>query len=169
MGLFWRKETLSTGHRKLIGSRTPGGRAGAVDFWEQRGIYALYQDFDLVYVGQATDRGLGTRLTEHTRGGIAERWDRFSWFGFRLVNKSNKLRTLPARFHVNRDVVLNHIEGVLIEIAEPRLNGQGARWGSAVTLYHPAPTHEGSKSEGNQQRPRLADVRSHPHPKRLRG
>jgi hypothetical protein len=138
MGLFWPKASIEAKKRRLRGSRTRGGRAGEVNLWDQRGIYALYQDFDLVYVGQAVaDRGLGPRLTEHTKKEIAERWDRFSWFGFGLVNKNRTLRAVPAKFHVSRTVVLNHVEGVLVEIAEPRLNGQGGKWRKAVTLYHP--------------------------------
>lgn len=150
MGLFWPKTILDIGHQRLPGSRTRGGRAGEVNFWDQRGIYALYQDYNLVYVGQAADRGLGRRIGEHMKDSKAERWDRFSWFGFGLVNKSGRVRSAPSRFHVNRNVVLNHLEGVVIEIAEPRLNGQGARWGSAVTLYHPVLPEEPEQDQSQR-------------------
>jgi hypothetical protein len=150
MGLFWPKSSIDTPHRKLLGSRTRGGRAGGVNFWKQVGIYALFREFNLVYIGQAGTRGLGARLLEHKRGVFGERWDRFSWFGFGLVNQSRKLRAVPARFHVDQGVVLNHIEGILVEAAEPKLNGQGGKWKSAVTLYHPI------SENGNSEEAELA-------------
>lgn len=139
MGLFWPRSAIDPEGKTLLGSKTRGGRAGAVSFWDQRGIYALYREFELVYVGQAAERGLGPRLVEHSKGEIAERWDRFSWFGFRLVNESQTLRSMPRAFYVSGTTVLNHVEGVLVEIAEPRLNGQGGKWKRKVTLYHPWP------------------------------
>jgi hypothetical protein len=137
MGLFWPKDSIDSRHRQLLGSLSWGGRKSVANFWQQVGIYALYQDFDLVYVGQASgDQGLGNRLTQHMKRGIADRWDRFSWFGFRLVNDDQSLRGLRRKFIVPWEVVLDHVEGVIVEVSEPRLNGQGGKWGKKVPLYH---------------------------------
>lgn len=65
----------------------------AVDFREQIGIYALYADYELVYVGQAGTGGyatLFTRLRDHRSDHLSERWNRFSWFGALYVNEQNK-------------------------------------------------------------------------------
>ena len=151
MGLFWPRRAIDARSRRLLGSKTRGGRAGIVNFWDQQGIYALYRDFDLVYVGQTAGGGLGTRLVQHSKHDIAERWDRFSWFGLGLVTRTGELRSVPTRFHVDRAIVANHIEGVLIEVAEPRLNSQSGRWKKAVTLFHPLAAANGEKGQGTPE------------------
>ena len=55
-GLHWRIDRVQWGRPAvagtLLGAASRSPRARAVDFREQRGIYALYADYDLVYVGQ---------------------------------------------------------------------------------------------------------------------
>lgn len=66
-----------------VGTRHP--KLEVCDFRQQRGIYILHDDYGAYYVGLAIDRDIGLRLRDHTRDHHAERWDRFSWFGFRTV------------------------------------------------------------------------------------
>lgn len=144
-GLFWPISTIDSGSRQLMGSRTRGGRTDPVNLWDQRGIYALYRDFNLVYAGQAVDRPLGVRLAEHLRDDREGRWDRFSWFGVKLETRGG-FREGRGRFHVDSGVAINHIEGLLIEVAEPRLNSQGARWRKEVHRYYPLPSDGGPEN-----------------------
>jgi hypothetical protein len=68
-------------------------------------------------------------MTDH----LAERWQRFSWFGIDPVKKNGSSLVLmeaePERPEVNH--VLNHLEAILIAAAEPRLNRQGGKFGDA--------------------------------------
>ena len=133
MGLFWSRTdvfwgTKGTGNSgTLLGLGKFAKRKGIVDFWQQVGVYALYTgDYDLVYVGQAgagKRRALGDRLKDHTRDELAGRWDLFSWFGVRSVNKNGKLQAapLPKRYATGQEV-LNVLETICIEVAEPALN-----------------------------------------------
>ncbi len=95
-GVYWAVEHVDWGIAKrggqLLGAEKRDDEENAVDFRYQRGIYALYYDFDLVYVGQAEKGGrLFGRLKVHLSDHLAERWNRFSWFGTRAVTNQNGL------------------------------------------------------------------------------
>ena len=77
-GEFWSRDRVDWKARQL-----PGVRKGKkpCDVWNQWGIYALYEDFRIVYIGQADNRAMGKRLDEHRKDRFAERWDSFSFFG----------------------------------------------------------------------------------------
>lgn len=139
--LFWKSDKVFWGKQKnpgsLLGAKSQSSKAIAIDFREQRGIYALYADYELVYIGQTgagKDR-LFNRLKFHLSDHLVERWDRFSWFGTQWVTKQHKLATDTAQVHQNMPKALNILEAVTIAIAEPRLNLQRGRWGDAEQYY----------------------------------
>lgn len=66
-----------------IGERKPKLRVA--NFWAQTGIYVLHDDYGAYYVGLVRDQDLGVRLAQHTKDRHADKWDRFSWFGFNRV------------------------------------------------------------------------------------
>ena len=105
MGLFWHRDKVlwsgdrRVGPKRLLGVRAGAKRSGDVDFWRQVGVYALYADYRLVYVGQAgigDTSSIGNRLKKHTTDDLADRWDMFSWFGLRKVKQN---QALGARFN----------------------------------------------------------------------
>ncbi len=140
-GLHWKIDKVSWGRPKVAGtlqgaaSRSP--RARPVDFREQRGIYALYAIYDLVYVGQTgagADR-LFKRLKSHKFDHLADRWDRFSWFGTQWVTKTNELSKDTASVNASVEATLNVLEAVSIALSEPRLNLQRGKWGDATQYF----------------------------------
>lgn len=145
MGLFWSRDKVrSRGHRgigraRLAGRRASAKRKGHVDFWKQTGIYALYADYHLVYVGQAglTDQScLGNRLKIHLTDDLAGRWNMFSWFGLQAIRKSdNEVGTRGNLKVTSRAHLANVLEGILIEVAEPPLNSQKGRFGRRVERF----------------------------------
>jgi hypothetical protein len=94
-GLFWKldeTEWLSDGghkvkHRLLGRLGSKGSRLRGADFWTQSGIYVLYGNYGLYYIG-VSGSGLGQRIHDHVTDMHADQWDRFSWFGFRELNGS---------------------------------------------------------------------------------
>ena len=140
-GLFWDVEKVFWGKQKnpgsLLGGRSLSNKVKPVEFREQRGIYALYADYELVYVGQtgAGENRLFNRLKFHLSDHLVERWNRFSWFGTQRVTKQHKLSTDTAKVHEDTAKVLNILEAVGIAIAEPRLNLQRGRWSDAKQYY----------------------------------
>jgi hypothetical protein len=136
MGLFWREDYVYWGEP---GRGNPGGLMGVrstartsehVDFRDQKGIYVLYSDYNIVYIGQAGsgEDSLYDRINKHRSNERAGRWDRFSWFGLcRVLKGENKLAPPAENVGLKRTTILNHIEGVLIHVAEPPLNRQGGK------------------------------------------
>jgi hypothetical protein len=124
----------------LMGAASRQSKAVPVDFRKQRGIYALYADYDLVYLGQT---GSGTnrllqRLRCHITDHLSDRWNRFSWFGTQWVTTQHKLSADIAAVHPHVGAMLNILEAVAIAISEPRLNLQRGRWGNAQQYFQVA-------------------------------
>jgi len=112
--------------------------ATPVDFREQAGVYVLYDDnFRLVYVGQAGagNARLFTRLKNHQKDALADRWTRFSWFGIRWVKANHQLAGGAEQRPVKSAYILNHIEAILISATEPPHNRQGGKFGDDVEQY----------------------------------
>lgn len=140
-GLHWHIDRVQWGKQNsagsLMGAASRSSKARPVDFRLQRGIYALYAGYDLVYVGQTgagADR-LFKRLKDHRRDHLSERWDRFSWFGTQWVTKAGVLSVDTARQTSKTEVSLNILEAVSIALAEPRLNLQRGKWGEATKYF----------------------------------
>ena len=140
-GYLWDRDRVFWGRPKvngtLLGSHP---RLGVVDFREQKGIYLLHtRDFKVIYVGQvgAGDQTLLSRLRHHTRSeDLWNRWQYFSWFGWRSVNKGGKTpQDRLAKYgggspkiYGRSEEFLDEIEAVIIQVVEPTLNKQGPKW-----------------------------------------
>lgn len=140
-GLFWHEKDVFWGVGNnagtLLGVPARNLSADSVDFREQSGVYVLYADYQMVYVGQAGARNqkLFMRLKQHTRDALAGRWNQFSWFGTRRVNQNGSLSAESEGRHSTHAEVLDHIEAILIHAAEPKQNRQGGRFGEDVVQY----------------------------------
>jgi hypothetical protein len=144
-GLFWQRSEIhwgaqgkanNPGHLKGVPAKNL--TADPVDFVGQQGIYALYdQTFTLVYIGQtgAGNQRLLTRLRNHRSDHLADRWARFSWFGVRRVNQNGQLAAENAAAHPAIRDVLNHLEAILIAVAEPKNNLHSGPFGNGVQQY----------------------------------
>jgi hypothetical protein len=135
LGHLWQRKYINYGRPRVRG-HLKGRLVGEqeVDFRDQLGIYVLFdKDLMPVYVGQAGNgnRKLLARLKQHEHDHLWNRWEHFSWFGFRRVNQSGLLSLhdeVQKVFKATGIKLLNEVEGVLITALEPRLNKQGARW-----------------------------------------
>ena len=142
-GLYWQAHEVDWGKTgagnsgTLLGAKTRSKRARQIDFREQRGIYALYADYELVYVGQtgSKKKRLFSRLKEHRNDHLAGRWNRFSWFGTQWVTKKYLLSSDTVAVHEGINSVLNILEAVSIAISEPKLNLQRGRWGQSIPYF----------------------------------
>lgn len=140
-GLFWRADNVFWGRPRNSGSLwgVPAAEKsfGKVEFREQAGIYALYSDYDLIYVGQTGGKGqkLMARLSQHRKKDLAGRWNMFSWFGTRSVLDTGALKAEKVNASSTHQATLNHLEAILIYVAEPALNRQGGKWGAGVEQY----------------------------------
>ncbi len=152
-GLFWRRDSVDWKRSgQLLGRGVRAKRKGQVDFRDQRGIYALYDDtFRLVYVGQAGrgDRRLFRRLRSHTLSDMSERWSRFSWFGIVPVDEASAAlqNDWPDEQATNTISILDHLEAILITAAEPVLNKKGGIFGEGVRNYRQIPTRDSREPE----------------------
>lgn len=146
-GLRWSRNKVQWGRSgkgnkgKLCGKLATIKSSAAVDFRDQIGIYVLYEPgFVPIYVGQA---GMGNarlfaRLKNHQDDHLRDRWVTFSWFGFRGVRANG---TLSEYHKPESHIILKHkdalgeIEGILIQLLEPRLNRQGPKWQQTASEF----------------------------------
>jgi hypothetical protein len=117
-GELWSRQRVDWTKKKLVGVRKGKRTCNA---WEQRGIYALYEHFRLVYVGQADSRGIGVRLNEHRTDRFAERWDSFSFFGICAVAQDGAAMPV-GDFHVAPSSVVKSLELMAILLSNAPLN-----------------------------------------------
>jgi len=141
-GHLWERKYLNYGRPRVRGHlKGYMNKAREVDFREQIGIYVLFdKDLNPVYIGQAgKNQRLFGRLKQHDSDHLWNRWEHFSWFGFRRVNKSSGqlslFDSLDKTFKISGTLLLNEIEGALITALEPKLNKQGARWKDVEEYY----------------------------------
>lgn len=120
-GIYWNRNLVFWKTTPdLLGIQQIG--ATAVNFRDQRGIYLLYDNREIIYVGQAIEQTLGQRLKQHISDRLSGRWDRFSWFGFYSVNDKGHLLD-PKKFEsLDIKALANILEAILIESVEPRQN-----------------------------------------------
>ncbi|WP_145916717.1 GIY-YIG nuclease family protein [Ralstonia solanacearum] len=143
-GFLWERQYI---HRGTGGEGKAGHLKGShgkfiADFRDQIGVYVLYdRNQSIVYVGQAGNGNatLFTRLKNHMDGALWNRWEYFSWVGFRDVKADGDLSDKQS---VDSGVsgfkysdALNEIEGILIEIIEPKLNKQGGKLKGATEYF----------------------------------
>jgi hypothetical protein len=87
---------------------------------DQRGIYILYGDYGPHYVGLTVRRGIGVRLKEHRSDRLRNRWDRFSWYGFRNVGETrdhlglSTLSDMGLMKRVEQRQMIREMEALLI-------------------------------------------------------
>lgn len=119
-GMYWRHADVDwKSTPRLLGQEQVG--SDEVDFSEQVGVYILHDRDRVVYVGRTTDRPIGKRLFEHTKGRLNGRWDRFSWFGLRGVDANGSLKDVMLKGN-DSEVLIATLETVLIEALEPPQN-----------------------------------------------
>lgn len=131
-GIYWDREA-ERNTTELYGEHLPDSagkkQTGVVNFANQHAVYLLHHDREIIYVGRTVC--LASRLHEHTTSAtLHDRWDRFSWFGFREVvhdGSGGRLGEpqLPTGFSVSD--LMSVVEGILIEAVEPRNNRQGVK------------------------------------------
>ena len=85
-GQFWERNQVEWGTYKwrLLGRQGLNtGTLKIADFRYARGVYVLYNELGVYYVGLASEKkGLGGRLKDHLVDKHGSRWTRFSWFAF---------------------------------------------------------------------------------------
>ena len=134
-GEFWRADLIEwEGKKEIIGWATNKSRKA--NFWDMLGIYALYSNYKLIYIGQSSKQSIGVRLKGHyLKYELKNRWDTFSWYGIRDVLKVNKdkndmypLGSVNKRESVSSEKAIEILETLAIRIADPDLNRQRRRF-----------------------------------------
>ena len=143
-GMYWDRSVVdwSPVRGQLWGQQND--EAIPVNFADQDGIYLLHSWNEIVYVGQTFtakgESGLYGRLRSHHTDRDrrkSDRWDAFSWFGFKPVDEGAVLLDAPASGDLGS--IIDVIESMFIEAFMPRLNMQTGRGSKAlreIGLYY---------------------------------
>ncbi len=123
-GKHWQRDKIdwTKTEPSLVGRQT--SKSLLVDFKTMRGVYMLFKDYDMVYVGVAVKESIAKRLKHHTKDKHCNRWNHFSWFGIDGVNQNGTIRKVNT-FNVKIDDVAKALEAIVIEGADPRHNTRG--------------------------------------------
>lgn len=148
-GIFWRLADVQWTRKGsgLLG-KVPSGTKGKPsnahrDYSKYSGVYCLYHDSRLIYVGEAglgNDAKLFNRLRVHLGDDLAGRWDEFSWFGRSLADgDSAKAATgLDPKIAKGNDCFssdcLAQLEAVLVAAVNPGSNKQGGAFKRAMRV-----------------------------------
>lgn len=143
-GAFWDRSLVNWDNRgwRLLGRQgVQRGTLQVADFRRARGVYALYGDTGIYYVGLATGAGgIGTRLKDHTVDDHQSSWARFSWFAFDSPSETDtypdgvlKHEAWPG-IEGEDKFVIREMEALLIAVTSPPGNIQrmkfqyGSEW-----------------------------------------
>jgi hypothetical protein len=130
------------------GAPTKNERSKAKNYRDLIGLYCLYGDGALLYVGEAgldTKRNLFDRLKEHRKGAMAGRWDRFSWFCREKIEKQCDIKA-----------ALGQLEAIVIAIVNPGFNKQSGTFSGAIQVYQVP--HEEAEGDMETKLNRLTDL-----------
>ena len=142
-GLYWDRTLVdwNPARGQLWGQQDEN--ATPVNFADQAGIYLLHSWNEIVYVGQTfrgeDEAGMYARIKQHHSDRDkrkSDRWDTFSWFGFKPVGENGDLQPYPENGTLS--AVIDVLEAVFIEALMPRLNmqtGRGSRQLRETGLY----------------------------------
>ena len=119
-GMFWARDSVAWDKKPRLWGRQSQSSA-RVDFYDQQGVYLLYDRRDVVYVGRTTEQPLGLRLQQHVRDRLGSRWERFSWFGVYPVTEAGEINAASVGTYDLSTLIVT-MEALLIEGLEPPQN-----------------------------------------------
>lgn len=140
-GHLWQRKHIVWGRPRVKGHLIGYTGSFKADFRDQIGIYVLFgKDQKPVYIGQVGSKTqtLFNRLAAHETDHLWNRWEQFTWFGLKRVNRDGTLSLYdkPTKiFKVDGVALLNEIEAALMTAMEPNLNKQGPRWKDAEEYF----------------------------------
>lgn len=130
-GRFWDRDLVDFDARgwRLLGRVGQNrGTIQVVDFRRARGVYVLYNEVGVYYVGLASGReGIGRRLKDHLSDEHGDGWTRFSWFVFDMPSQEQyedgvfKTDSTDA-IDVDSKVVVRDLEALLQVAMRPFAN-----------------------------------------------
>lgn len=140
-GRFWDRDLVDWDVRawRLLGRRGLNkGTIKVADFRRARGVYVLYNEVGVYYVGLAMgEKGLGGRLRDHLRDEHGDGWTRFSWFAFDGVTDlpdGDGVYGIDQYDSVELDsaVPIRDLEALLQIAIQPFANLRETRFGDAL-------------------------------------
>lgn len=160
-GVFWDREVYDwrkASKRRLIGRQgEKGPKFQIADFSRASGIYVLYNEVGVYYVGLAAgEGGLSARLCDHTKDRHAGGWSRFSWFAFDSPSTNGdvddegviQLETWSEYESLDTKTAIKESEAILIAALMPPGNkqkmrfGDGELWLQVAMTKPPVPTFD---------------------------
>lgn len=138
-GLQWKPEeiyenNIHSSRKSFRGLVKKGNKKYEIDFWKAKGIYALFYDFEIVYIGKVTENRLGTRIASHWRY-RKEQWNTFSFYSFSDIDfKNGKVKTTSKKSIIDINMAIKTIEAIIINTAVPFNNKQETRFPNSLKV-----------------------------------
>lgn len=150
-GMFWDRDLVDWEARswRLLGRRgLNSGTLRIADFRRARGVYILYNDINVYYVGLASSKnGIGSRLHDHLKDEHGSGWTRFSWFVFDSPEDSGetdadgviRVDNHYGSVELDTPVLIRDLEALLQAATQPSANKsttkfrEGKEWFQVAT------------------------------------
>ena len=145
-GTFWDRDLVNWnahGWRLLGRQGLKRGTLKVADFRKARGVYVMYSDTGIYYVGLASgSNGIGGRLHDHLTDEHGKSWSRFSWFAFDSPSETEthpdgvlKQEQWPS-VEGKDTVMIREMEALLIAVTDPPGNRSKTRFAFAPDEWH---------------------------------
>lgn len=140
-GLFWQRDLVdwkARGWRLLGRHNIKTGSIQVCDFRRARGVYVLYDDLGVFYVGLSVGKnGIGARLKDHTTDELKDGWTRFSWISFDSPASApgpDGVYPVRQRKQINSttSVAVRELEALLQAVTGPYSNRNTTHFKSAL-------------------------------------
>lgn len=118
-GRRWNRAKFEQNNYKMLGKLANEKRSSQVDLSSERGVYVLYNGYEIVYVGQTTNP-IADRIKAHTKDN--KKWDSFAWYGIDAIE--NGLICKEKVLTITPNALIDAFEAVMIMATDPCLNKQ---------------------------------------------
>lgn len=117
-GTMWSRKKFVQNNYSLLGKLATCKKSPQIDLSKERGIYVLYDGYNIVYVGQTANPIVG-RLKAHIKD--AKQWDTFSWYGIDEILENGQI-SQEKILCMTTKTLIEAFEAAMILATNPRHN-----------------------------------------------
>ena len=116
-GEHWNRAKFTQSKHHLYGKLASSKKGSTIDLSDERGVYVLYQGYEVVYIGQSMRQTIARRLKQHDD---IKKWDSFSWYGIDEISEGKVIKEKVT--NISSNALVDTLEAILISAAYRQRN-----------------------------------------------